>query len=171
MSTTAPPTTSSTTELLRWVFDRINDHDAQSLRSFWSPATIEYFPDETCHGGDEVAAYFEAKFAAVEGFHLDPVAIVAEGDDALVHWRMTGRHVGPLLGVEGTGRQIALDGIDHFVIRDGVVVTNTVVFDQLSFARQVGLLPADRSAPDRALKGAFNARTKVLAAARRRLRR
>ena len=98
----------------------------------WSPATVEYFPDATCHGGDEIAAYFEAKFAAVEGFHLDPVAIVAEGDDALVHWRMTGRHVGPLLGVEGTGRQIALDGIDHFVIRDGVVVTNTVVFDQLS---------------------------------------
>ena len=166
-----PPDNVTTTELLRWVFDRLNDHDVASLRRFWTPETVEYFPDATCRGADEVARYFEDKFANIEGFHLEPLAIVVDGDDALVHWRMTGRHVGPLLGVEGTGRQIALDGIDHFVIRDRVVVTNTVVFDQLSFARQVGLLPADRSAPDRALKGAFNARTKVLAAARRRLER
>jgi len=161
----------TTTQLLRWVFDRLNDHDVASLRRFWTPESVEYFPDATCHGCDEVAAYFEAKFAAVEGFHLEPVAIVVDGEDALVHWRMTGRHVGPLLGIEGTGRSIALDGIDHFVIGEGTVITNTVVFDQLSFARQVGLLPADRSASDRALKGAFNARTRLVAAARRRLQR
>ncbi len=165
-----PPEDVTTAELLGWVFDQLNDHDTQSLRAIWTPATVEYFPDEICHGGDEIAAYFEAKFAAVEGFHLEPVAIVVDGDDALVHWRMTGKHVGPLLGIEGTGRAIALDGIDHFVIREGVVVTNTVVFDQLHFARQVGLLPADRSAADRALKGAFNARTRLVAAARRRVR-
>jgi predicted ester cyclase len=167
MSATVPPTT-STTELLQWVFDRLNDHDVESLRSVWSPTIVEHFPDETCHGADRVAAYFEAKFAAIEGFHLEPVAIVGAGDDAFVHWRMTGRHVGPLLGIDGTGRPIALDGMDHFVIRDGQVVTNTVVFDQMSFARQVGLLPADGSVPDRALKGAFNVRTTVVATARRR---
>lgn len=167
MSATVPPPTLSTTELLRWVFERLNDHDTQSLRAIWTPATVDFFPDAMCTGEDEIAAYFEDKFAAVEGFHLDPVVIVADGDDALVHWRMTGRHVGPLLGVDGTGRPIALDGIDHFVLREGVVIENTVVFDQLSFARQVGLLPADRSAPDRALKGAFNARTRLVAAVRR----
>jgi predicted ester cyclase len=169
MAAEAPPEGVTTTELLRWVFDRLNDHDVESLRRFWSPKTVEYFPDATCRGADEVARYFEDKFAAIEGFHLEPVAIVAQGDDALVHWRMTGRHVGPILGIEGTGREIALDGIDHFVLGDSTVITNTVVFDQMSFARQVGLLPADRSAPDRALKAAFNARTKVVAAARKRL--
>ena len=161
----------TTTELLRWVFDRLNDHDVESLRRFWTSETVEYFPDATCHGGAEVASYFRDKFAAIEGFHLEPVAIVVGGDDALVHWRMTGRHIGPILGVEGTGREIALDGIDHFVLGDATVVTNTVVFDQMSFARQVGLLPADRSASDRALKAAFNARNRLLVAARRRLRR
>lgn len=50
-------------------------------------------------------------------------------------------------------------------------MTNTVVFDQLSFARQVGLLPAERAAADRALKGAFNARSRLVDAARRRRKR
>jgi hypothetical protein len=35
----------------------------------------------------------------------------------------------------GTGKEIELDGTDHFVLCDGKVVTNTVVFDQMTFAR------------------------------------
>lgn len=170
MAAKQPPTV-PTTELFEWVFDTLNAQDLDALRPFWTSSTVEYFPDATCHGGDEVAAYFEDKFAAIESFHLQPIAIVVHVEDAFVHWRLTGRHVGLLLGVEGTGREIAVDGIDHFVLQDGTVATNTVVFDQLSFARQVGLLPADRSAPDRALKAAFNARTRLVAAARRRLHR
>ncbi|MEO8108137.1 MAG: ester cyclase [Actinomycetes bacterium] len=140
------------------MFDRLNEHDTESLRGFWTPATVEYFPDGTYRGFDEVAASFAEKFAAIEGFHLEVLAIAESGDDALVHWRMTGRHVGTLLGVAGTGRAIELDGIDHFVLQDRTVVTNTVVLDQMAFARQVGLLPPDRSPADRALKAAFNAR-------------
>lgn len=95
------------------------------------------------------------------------LAIAESGDDALVHWRMTGRHVGLLLGIAGTGKNIELDGIDHFVLRDGKVASNTVVFDQMKFARQVGLLPPDGSVTDKALKTAFNAKTRVAVAARR----
>ena len=117
---------------------------------------------------NELAAYFSDKFASIEGFRLEVVVIVESGEDALVHWRMTGRHSGTLLGIAGTGKAIALDGMDHFVLRDGKALTNTVVFDQMSFARQVGLLPPDRSAVDKALKAAFNARTKAADALRRR---
>lgn len=160
-----------TVELFEWVFDRLNAQDLDALRPFWTSSTVEYFPNATCHGGDEVAAYFEALFAAIEDFHLDRVSVLVQSTEAFVHWRLTGRHVGLLLGVEGTDREIAVDGMDHFVLRDGTVATNTVVFDQLTFARQVGLLPAEGSRSDRVLKGAFNARTTLVGAARRRLHR
>ena len=167
----APPEGATTVDLLRWVFDRLNEHDTASLRRFWTPQTVEYFPDATCRGPDEVARYFEDKFAAIEGFHLEVVAIAVDGTDAMVHWRMTGRHVGPVLGVAGTGRPIRMDGIDHFVLGEATVISNTVVFDQMAFARQVGLLPADRTAVDRALKSVFNARTRLVGAVRRRMNR
>ncbi len=151
------------------MFDRLNEHDITSLRQLWTGSTVEYFPDATCRGGDEVAAYFADKFTAIEDFHLEVLAVAESGDDAFVHWRMTGRHIGLLLGITGTGKEIELDGIDHFVLRDGKVGTNTVVFDQMTFARQVGLLPPDGSVADKALKGAFNAKTRVATFARRRL--
>ena len=62
---------------------------------------------------------------------------------------------------------ITIDGMDHFVLRDGKALTNTIVFDQMAFARQVGLLPPDRSAVDKALKAAFNTKTKAVDALRR----
>jgi len=47
-------------------------------------------------------------------------------------------------------------------VRDGNVVSNFVVYDQMQFARQIGMLPPDRSLADRAMKAAFNARTRLL---------
>jgi hypothetical protein len=41
------------------------------------------------------------------------------------------------------------------------MASNFVVFDQMEVGRQLGLLPPDGSPPDRALKAAFNAKTKI----------
>ncbi|MFC9358560.1 ester cyclase [Rhodococcus sp. NPDC057014] len=59
--------------------------------------------------------------------------------DVLVHWRLTGRHVGTFVGVAATGRRIEFEGFDHCVIAGGKVVTNTVRYDQMEFARQFKL--------------------------------
>jgi predicted ester cyclase len=95
-------------------------------------------------------------------FHMQVVRLIEEGDDVFVHWHLTGTHSGgPFQGIAPTGRAIALDGMDHFVMRDGVVVSNFVVYDQMQFARQIGLLPRDGSAADRALKAAFGLKSRL----------
>jgi SnoaL-like polyketide cyclase len=85
----------------------------------------------------------------------------------VVHWRLTGTHRGELLGIASTGRNFSIDGMDHFTLRDGVVVSNFVIFDQMQYARQLGMMPPEGSTADKSLKGAFNARTKLMAKVRR----
>ena len=93
--------------------------------------------------------------------------VAAEGDAVFVRWHLTGTHTGTAWsGIEPTGKRIELDGIDHFTVRDGAVISNFVVFDQMEVGRALGLLPPDGSGPDRALKAAFNAKTKVAEAIR-----
>jgi len=92
---------------------------------------------------------------------MDVVSIAEQGDDVFVHWKLTGTHTGPVQGIDGTGKRIELDGIDHFVVRDGTVVSNFVVFDQMHYSRQLGILPVQDSVADKAMKAAFNARTKL----------
>ena len=80
---------------------------------------------------------------------------------------MTGRHTGSFTGIEATGRDIAIDGVDHFVIREGRVISNFVIFDRVQFGQHIGMLPPDDSRQDRAMKSAFNLKTKLAAKLKR----
>jgi hypothetical protein len=133
-SSVAPPTDASNADVIRWAFEKLNEHDVTAVKQFWTAETIERFPDRMCRGAEEIAGYFEDAFRAIPDFHMEIVAI---------------------------------DGMDHFVFRDGVVISNFVVFDQMQYARQIGMMPADGSAADKSLKVAFNARTKLTARLRR----
>jgi steroid delta-isomerase-like uncharacterized protein len=161
MTSATPPQQATNGELIRWAFERINDHDVAPLKEIWTEDTVEHFPDRTCRGAEEIAAYFEDTFRGVPDLRMEVVALAEQGDDVFVQWHLTGTHEGPLLGIEPTGKRLAIDGIDHFVLRDGRVVSNYVVVDQLDYARQLGLMPPDGSAADKAMKAAFNLRTKL----------
>lgn len=150
------------TELARQVIDAINAHDVEALRRLWADDVEERFPDKTCHGKEELSAYFKGLFAAMPDFRMDVVSAVEDGETVFAHWRLTGTHTGGQFnGIDVTGKSIAFDGMDQFTFRDGKMVSNFVVFDQMAVGRQLGLLPPDGSPPDRALKAAFNAKTKV----------
>jgi ketosteroid isomerase-like protein len=158
----APPTQVSNAELVRWAFDMLNRGDLDALEQIWTEDTVERFPDRTCRGLEEIKAYFQDVIAGYgEGWGIEVIALAEEGDDVFVHWRITGTHTAALAGIEPTGRPVVLDGIDHFVVRDGKVASNFVVFDQMQAARQMGLMPEDGSASDKAMKGLFNARTRL----------
>jgi steroid delta-isomerase-like uncharacterized protein len=161
MAIATAPTDVSNAELIRWAFDALNRHDADSLGQLYTAETVERFPDRTCHGGEEIVAYFKDVFTAVPDWNIQIAGLAEQRDDVFVQWHMTGTHKGPLLGVAPTGNALAIDGIDHFVVRDGKVLSNFVVVDQFQYARQIGMMPPDGSAADRAMKGAFNARTKI----------
>jgi predicted ester cyclase len=158
----APPSDASNAERIRWEFEMLNRHDVAPLKQhMWTAETMIRFPDRTTRGPEEASAYFAGQFAALAGWHMEVVAVAGEGDDVFVRWRLTGKHVGPLFGVAPTGKQLAVDGIDHFVLRGGKVVSVFVSTDGMEFARQFGMMPPDGSRADKALKRAFNAKTKL----------
>ena len=50
---------------------------------------------------------------------------------------------------------------------DGLLKENTIYYDGLGFARQIGMLPREGSSADKAMTAAFNAGTDVRARLRR----
>jgi steroid delta-isomerase-like uncharacterized protein len=162
MATTVstPPASATNAELVRWSFEVLNTRDIAPLREFWTQDTVDRLPDRTCRGTDEIADYFEQIFAALPDFRIVVREVVEQSDHVFAQWHLTGTHTGAdFQGIEATGRPLEIDGMDHFVLNDGRVVSNFVVYDQMQFARQIGLMPQDGSGADRALKLAFNAKT------------
>jgi predicted ester cyclase len=169
MATAAPPAGATSGELVRWAFERLDARDVDALRRVWTADTVERFPQGTYRGADAITGYFTEALTALPDWHIEVVALVERGDDVFVRWHITGTHSGGAFqGIAPSGRAIAIDGMDHIVVRDGTIVTNFVVFDQLQFARQIGMLPHEGARGDLAMKAAFNAKSRLLGRLRRR---
>jgi steroid delta-isomerase-like uncharacterized protein len=125
----------------------------------------------TARGPEELTQWFSDLFAAVPDWKVEIENVFDDGErQVTVQWRGTGTFDGtrPFLGIEPNGRRVDLRAVDVFLLdADGKVVTNTVYYDGADFARQLGMLPARSSRPDRAMLAAFNGATKL----RKRLRR
>lgn len=60
--------------------------------------------------------------AALEGFHIEIEAMVAEGDLVVCRIAMQGRHVGDIEHRKASGRQVSFSGMDMHRIVDGRIL-------------------------------------------------
>lgn len=167
--TGAPAT--AITELVRQSFSAVSSHDAEGVVSIDHDDVVEEFVPLglVLHGKSAVRSFFEELFAAFPDVVLTTEAIHAVGDHMAVgQWRLQGTFTGaPFQDIDPTGSRVEIRGLDVMEFEDGKLRHNTIYYDGLSFARQIGLLPKQDTRADRAMVSAFNAVTRV----RRRLRR
>jgi steroid delta-isomerase-like uncharacterized protein len=154
--------TLSPVDTAREIFDTVlNQRNAEALRLYWADDLVEELPTGTYRGADEMARYFANIFSALPDFQIEAERICGDDEVVFVRWRMTGTFSGaPWQGIEPTGDRIELTGIDCFTFHGGKVVHNVAVFDQTSFGRQIGMLPAKDSLGERGMRAACNVRTK-----------
>jgi steroid delta-isomerase-like uncharacterized protein len=164
MTALASTETRSRAQLFREVFALLNKRDANALLPYWAEDVVEEFPTGKVVGREAVRQYFEDVFNALPDFRIEPLTIAVEGDQVFIRWHMSGTLKGKRwMGIDPTGHKVELDGIDCFTVKNDKITHNFVVYDQISFARQIGLLPPLGSALDRAMLAAFNLKTKVAA--------
>jgi steroid delta-isomerase-like uncharacterized protein len=125
-------------------------------------AVLDFVATGIIRGSDGVREYFEGLFAAVSDSEHSYDIVAADGDTVVVQWRMRGTFDGAAFqGVEPTGKAVEMRGVDVMTIKDDRIAHNTVYYDGLEFARQIGMMPALDSPAERAMKSAFNATTKL----------
>jgi steroid delta-isomerase-like uncharacterized protein len=150
-------------EHLRSYFDAIGRRDVEAIGEHWiDDAVNDLVPLKVLRGRGEIEGFFREAFAAMPDFDMTLTRIVAGEREAAVEWRMTGHFTGePFEGLDATGKRVELRGLDLFQVEDGKIVANTAYYDGMEFARQIGLMPAQDSSAENAMKNAFNAATRV----------
>lgn len=150
---TPPGAQASPGHVARWVFDVLNTHHSEPLRAVLTAGSRLRLPVGTRRGEKEILGFWDEVFAALPDLTMTMQAMVEQDDTVFVRWTLTGTHTGAdLAGIAPTGARIDLDGVDHATVRDGVVVTDFVIFDQVQAARQLGLAPGEGSRLDVALR-------------------
>jgi predicted ester cyclase len=150
-------------ETVRSYFDAVIARDPAAMAEHWAEDGIEeILPVGIFRGPDEVKAWFTELFTAVPDFEMTLERVLAQENNVLVQWRASGDFTGgPLMGVEPTGRRIELRGLDWLEVEGDKVVRNTAFADGAALARDMGMLPPQGSAAEKAMFGAFNALTKA----------
>lgn len=84
---------------------------------------------------DGVIARTRAVHAAFAGIEVAPVHVVVENDAVAWRWRLSGRHVGALGGIPGSGAQRTIEGVNFQRVRDGVVTEHWTTVDLSGLSR------------------------------------
>jgi steroid delta-isomerase-like uncharacterized protein len=150
-------------EKVRAYFEAMDNRDAEGMASHWSDEGVEdVVPVGVLRGRDELREYFSSLFAAMPDARTTVTRLIAGEQSCAVEWRLEGTLSGaPFMGIEPTDKHVEIRGFDLFELENEKLVSNTAYFDGMGFARQIGMLPPDGSGTDRAMRGAFNAVTKL----------
>lgn len=165
---------------IRALFARFNDREAffADPEGTWvdRPHYQVFAQNLEMNTREEVVTWFRGLFDAVPDLRMEVEDVAVAGqpgrERVTVRWRITGTLSGaPYMGIEPTGGRVDLRGMDLIDTEDGRIAGNHVYYDQLSFARQIGMLPPEGSRGDRLMTNAFNLLTKGRATIRERARR
>jgi predicted ester cyclase len=169
-STKADKKPKTTAQVAKAYFGAFENRDLDTAVSLWKPGCIDNF-----HGLAEMTApdgikqWFSALFDAFPDFEFEILELAASGQNAACRWRVTATFSGPgrFQGLTPTGDRVVMEGCDMLKVEDGQIVGNHAYTNGAEIAQQLGLLPKQGSAADRAVTGAFNAKTAAVGTLRR----
>jgi glyoxylase-like metal-dependent hydrolase (beta-lactamase superfamily II)/ketosteroid isomerase-like protein len=149
----------------RRYFAAIDRRDLDTAVSMWAAGGRENVRGRVDTLAPEgVREFIGELIDAIPDLSMTVVSTTSEGDRCGVQWRLQGTFAGPASfgGVAPTGNPIELEGFDLITVRDGLIVSNDAFTDSMSFAREIGMMPAQGSRAEERMTGAFNAKTRLL---------
>lgn len=88
-------------------------------------------------GREGIKMVIGAMRTAFPDMYIEIHDMVAEGELVYVRATIRGTHLGPLNGMQASGKQVAFDTIDTFRLVNGLQVEHWGVTDQLSLIQQI----------------------------------
>lgn len=158
------PSADCSEHVARAYFQAIDRHDLESAVALWAPAgreNVRGLVDARAPEG--VRQFIGALLGAVPDLSFEIVSTTSEGERCAVQWRLTGTFAGDRAfnGIEPTGAPITLEGVDILTVRAGLIEANDAFTDSMTFAREVGMMPAQGSVTEQRMTRVFNTRTSV----------
>jgi len=90
------------------------------------------------HGKEAVSKYYDVWWTAFPDVNIEIQRIVAAGEWVIAENIATATHLGPWLGIPPTGKRTVQNLCAVIRCRDGLMIEETVYYDQLERIRQIG---------------------------------
>lgn len=121
----------------RWKFELVDEiiHDDYELTENSVTITLQTSNKNGKQGFDKRIRQFKKSFPNLK---YGIIKIIAEDDSVIAWWAMTATQADEIYGFSSKGQTAKIFGTNHFIFKDGKIISNTVNFDSLSFLIQLG---------------------------------
>jgi steroid delta-isomerase-like uncharacterized protein len=108
---------------VRWFEEVWNQRRTDTIDELLTDESVSYSEAGPLRGKQAFKEQTHAAFlSAFPDMRIAVEATVAQGDDVVVRWSVTGTHTGEGLGFPATGRQVAFRGMTWIRFRDGKMI-------------------------------------------------
>ena len=134
-------------QLLDRYVELYNAGDLDGVMDLYAEESVQGMPDGVFEGRDAIHRRLAQELTAFTDVHHTVRSFVEQGDAFADEWTFAGTHSAPLRLPDGTelpptGRRIEIEGME--IVRvgpDGRIVLNTLYYDNLAVAVQLGFIP------------------------------
>jgi len=132
--------------LVREVTEQIwNQRRLDRIPQYYSPEYVaDYQPYARSTGLDGIRGMVERAVATFPDYHEELKQLVAEGDFVVARLINSGTQKGQWGPLAATGKRVEIEEIVILEIRDGKIVWQRGIVDNLNALRQLGVIPSPR---------------------------
>ncbi len=129
--------------IIRRLYDELHHrHNLAIVDELLAPDVVGHWSGVPAITGRD--AFRDAVAMDLAGFpdqHMTLEACIAEGDTVATAWTYRGTHTGEYYGIAPTHKAIVSSFVAIDRIRDGQVVEDWTIFDNLEIMQQLGVIP------------------------------
>lgn len=134
-------------QLLDRYVERYNAGDLEGVIDLYADDAVQGMPDGIFEGRSAIHDRLARELEAIPDVTHTVVSFIEQGDAFADEWTFVGTQTGPFLLPNGTvlpptGKRVEVRGME--IVRvgpDGKIVLNTLYYDNLAVAEQLGLVP------------------------------
>ena len=133
-------------ELLDRYVELYNAGDLDGVMDLYAEDAVQNMPDGTFEGWSAIRERLAQELDGFTDVNHTVRSFVEQGDSFCDEWTFAGTHTRPLVLPDGselppTGKQVEIKGMEFCQVRDGKLVVNTLYYDNMAVAAQLGLVP------------------------------
>lgn len=118
----------------------INEGKIEVLDTAYSPEIVLHTSPEI-KGVADAKAYYANFVTGFSNRQFIVKDMFGQGDKVTKYWQFKGKHTGTFMGIPATGKTVDIEGCTIARIVNGKIVEERDFMDNMSFLKQLGLIP------------------------------
>jgi len=137
---------SANRQLLDRYVERYNAGDLDGVMDLYAGDAVQIMPDGTYEGWSTVGERLAQELDGFTDLNHTVRSFVEQGDLFADEWTFVGTHTGSFRLPDGTelpptGKRVEIRGMEVVRVRDRKIVLNSLYYDNMAVAVQLGLVP------------------------------